>query len=145
MIDRVGAMRTSSGFTIGLAFAGMMAALPALQGPALARPSSSPAAEERVPLDRYTSFFAARGRSPEEVNRQLGPPDHRIYDAVWVYWNCESNIPEDNARRFDTMVIQFTNGRVSHVRLMARASVEAVIARVNAAKEATRNRMADQR
>ena len=101
--------------------------------------------DELVPLTRNTSFFAARGRSPAEVERHLGPPAHRIYANVWVYWDCESNMPEDKVRHFDTMIITFTNGRVSNVRLAPRKSVEELIARVKAAQEAERNRVAARR
>jgi hypothetical protein len=56
-----------------------------------------------------------------------------------VYWNCESDIAEERARNYDTMIITFTNGRVSSVRLAPRAVVETLIARVKAAKEAVSN------
>jgi hypothetical protein len=98
--------------------------------------------DELVPLRRNTTFFAARGRSHAEVERHLGPPAHRIYADVWVYWDCESNMPEDKARHFDTMILTFTNGRVSNVRLAPRKSVEELIARVKAAQEAARSRVA---
>ena len=95
--------------------------------------------DELVPLEPYTTFHPARGHSREQVQRQLGPPHHKIYADLWVYWNCESDVAEERARNYDTMIITFTNGCVSSVRLAPRAVVETLIARVKAAKEAASN------
>lgn len=89
------------------------------------------AADPLIPLERF-GHFVARGRTPAEVERQLRPPDYRLSADLWVYWNCESNHPDDVARGYDTMIIGFADGRVNSVRLAPRAWVKALIAQLEA-------------
>ena len=94
-----------------------------------------PDANELIPLDSVMSF-AARGRTHAEVAKHLGPPNYRLSPDLWVYWECESNVRADAVRGFNAMVIRFANGRVSGIRLAPRPDLEALIARLEAAKRA---------
>lgn len=89
-----------------------------------------------IPLERFT-HFAARGRTYAEVTEHLRAPDYRLSPDLWVYWNCESDHPDDVKRGFDTMIVTFTHGRVSSVRLAPRAWVKALIARIEAGRSGT--------
>lgn len=91
--------------------------------------------DQPMPLDRLMTTFVARGRGREEVERRLGPPACRLSADAWVYWDCESSMPEDVARGFSAMIILFTDGRVSGIRLAPRKNVEALIAHLKATKE----------
>lgn len=96
--------------------------------------------DDLVPLAQLAKTFAARGRLRKEVEQHLGPPHHRVSADLWVYWGCESSDPEYIARGYNTMLIVFSNGRVSSLRVAPRSEVEALIARVEAAKVAKAQR-----
>ncbi|MBI4626806.1 MAG: hypothetical protein HY736_26745 [Verrucomicrobia bacterium] len=98
-----------------------------------------PEGNELIPLDSVVSF-AARGRTHAEVAKHLGQPNYRLSPDLWVYWECESNVRADAVRGFNAMIVRFTNGRVSGIRLAPRPDLEALIAQLEATKRAAAER-----
>ena len=102
--------------------------------------ASSPAEDAaRASAETLLSFgsnvFARTGMSRDQLVAQLGAPSEKLGEDVWAYWDFRAaGLPP--ATRGDTLVVVFTQGHVSLLRVTDRASVEAALAklRANAAK-----------
>jgi len=78
----------------------------------------------------------ARGATPAEVIAIIGAPDRRLSADAWVYWNYQANRTVAHTSDLDTLVVIFSTGRVGHLRLLPRANVEALAARMQPARPA---------
>ncbi|HEX2100281.1 MAG TPA: hypothetical protein VHF69_06450 [Candidatus Synoicihabitans sp.] len=82
------------------------------------------AAVALVPVPR----FVARGTSAGDVAAELGAPALKLGPDAWIYWNYQTVAP--GGAEFDTLVVLFSGGRVSQIRLVSRDAVEALAARL---------------
>lgn len=87
--------------------------------------------------DASSAFFfegkaaVAKGMTREDVTLLLSTPSETIGGNVWVYWNFNAtNIPA--AANHDTLVLVFSDYRVSAMRLCESTSVRALIAQQKA-------------
>jgi hypothetical protein len=88
-------------------------------------PESTALDDPLVPLRIFS--HVNKGMSPTEVQRMIGVADATVGREIWIYWNFDA----DNVatpRGWDTLVIQFTDGRVSTLRLAPNQSVRALLA-----------------
>jgi hypothetical protein len=90
----------------------------------------------------YSSSFEAffnprllRGAKVSEVLLTLGEPDARVLPDLWVYWNCQTNRDDLNARGLDTLVVAFAEGRVNALKIVPHASLEPYLARVTPGRD----------
>lgn len=82
------------------------------------------ARDDTVPLPAQP--FAAVGMTREALLAQLGPPDLRPGADLWVFFDFRARRrPADE--RSDALVVVFSGGRVTRVRLTERAAVEALV------------------
>ena len=80
-----------------------------------------------------TTQLLGKNATREEVLVKLGPPDMRIGEGVWVYWNFQSNRPEAS-RLYDTLVLAFRGQRVSGVKLTSAAALRGLLAQQPSAR-----------
>lgn len=59
----------------------------------------------------------APGSSPETVKKTLGAPTAVLGQDVWVYLNFSKPNPNAGNPAFDTLVVAFTDGRVTAVKI----------------------------
>jgi hypothetical protein len=59
---------------------------------------------------------------------QMGPPDAWLSRDVCAYWDRRTNQPE-LTRGYDTLLVEFDQGRVSRLRIVAGAPVREFLAR----------------
>ena len=59
----------------------------------------------------------APGASPEAVQKALGRPAAMLRPDLWVYLDFTTTNPDAANPDFDTLVVGFTNGRVTAVKL----------------------------
>ncbi|MEO7411742.1 MAG: hypothetical protein ABIZ81_00165 [Opitutaceae bacterium] len=102
----------------------------ALLAPAFAiQPSPLAVSEALVPLN--SNPVVSKGMSRETVDFMLGKPDARLSADVWVYWNFKAKgVPGGDAG--DTLIVKFTDDRVTLLRLSRSEPVRAFIAQAKA-------------
>ena len=87
--------------------------------PALAAPQAKPAASHAVTsVERLGSAAVTRGTLLLEVERSLGAPRRKLSETVWIYRNFSggsAQAPDDDC---STLVVTFTNGKVSDLQLV---------------------------
>jgi len=57
------------------------------------------------------------GASPATVRSALGAPAAVFKDDLWIYWNFTAPYPAAANPEFDTLVVLFTHGRVTGVKI----------------------------
>lgn len=69
--------------------------------------------------ESFRPFFldVAPGSSPETVQKTLGRPSAVLGKEVWVYLDFAKLNPNAANPSFDTLVVGFTDGRVSAVKI----------------------------
>lgn len=71
--------------------------------------------------------YAGKGMSPTDVETTLGAASAKLSNDVWVYWDFKAtNVPA--AHHFDTLVVVFSKGRVTTLRLCDSKPVRAFVA-----------------
>lgn len=75
-----------------------------------------------------------RGALAADVVAALGDPAVRLSRDVWVYWNHRTDQVALQQQGFDTLVVAFTQGRVTNLRLVTHQSVEALMLRLRLAR-----------
>jgi len=77
------------------------------------------------------------GDSRLEVRRLLGAPDRRLGSNVWIYFNHHApNTPQVARENCRTLVVTFTDHRVSDLKLVNPRALKIYTARANTAKPA---------
>ena len=84
--------------------------------------------------DAFRPFILnlAPGSSPEVVKRTLGVPSAVLGKDVWVYFNFAKANPNAANPEFDTLVIAFTDGRVTAVKITDERVVRQLLAQQKA-------------
>jgi hypothetical protein len=97
--------------------------------PALAQNSTSNSAV--AILDPYSDVSVAKGMSREAVTLMLGVPSESIATNVWIYWDFRGKgVP--NAAHYDTLLLVFTDGKVSTIRLCENKPLRDYVAKMKA-------------
>jgi hypothetical protein len=84
----------------------------------------------------YEQCFG-RGTPRQEVLRQLGIPGAAIGSGVWIYWDYQPNKRVAVDPAFDTLVIQFADGKVAALKLADGRQIRACLAQRAARAGAT--------
>lgn len=74
----------------------------------------------------------APGSSPAAVQKALGAPSALLGQDVWVYWNFSAPNPNSVNPAFDTLVVGFTDGRVTAVKITDGRVVRQLVAQQTA-------------
>jgi hypothetical protein len=90
--------------------------------------SASSEADTLVSLSANSNVSVARGMSREAINFQLGAPSETLGANVWVYWNFKA-AGAANPAGSDTLVVVFSDGRVTTLRLCDSQPVRSLIAK----------------
>jgi hypothetical protein len=107
--------------------------LPVVAFPRHVTPSQSPEPERDAASDDMITVvvpvppFVERGTRAADVVAQLGPPALKFGRDAWVYWDYRA--APSATSEFDTLVLLFSDGRVTHIRLVSRPAVEALAER----------------
>jgi hypothetical protein len=72
------------------------------------------------------------GSSPAEALRALGKPHAMMGSDLWIYWNFGDPNPNSANPEFDTLVVAFTNGRVTDVKITDGRVVRRLLAQATA-------------
>ena len=87
--------------------------------PAFAAPPAAQAfAHPVMSVERSGSAAITRGMALHEVQQALGAPRRKLSEDVWVYRNFNAGhaqAPDDDC---STLVVTFTNGKVSDLQLV---------------------------
>lgn len=70
--------------------------------------------------------------SPETVEKVLGRPSAMMGRDLWVYWNFSGPNPNAENPEYDTLVIGFTNGQVTHLKITDGRVVRQLLAQYKA-------------
>ena len=110
-----------------------------LLAPAFAiQPSTPPLSDAIVALS--PNPHVSRGMPRETVEFMLGKPNEKLSADAWVYWNFKARgVPVTDG--VDTLVVGFTDDRVTLIRLSKSGPVRAFIAQQKA-KAIEQNRVA---
>ena len=103
------------------------AAAPGNPGIAYSRPVGS--------VERYGQPLFTRGSPVSHVERALGAPYRKLSDDVWVYTNFhgESHVSDlAHGQDCSTLLVTFTNGRVSDLNLINERAQQIIAARLRA-------------
>ncbi len=73
-----------------------------------------------------------RGASEKQVRESLGEPGQRLARNVWVYFDYEAARPTHNKTDRDALVVTFASGKVVDMRLVDRAAVAVLAAKMQA-------------
>lgn len=87
-----------------------------------------------------SSAYASVGMPRDAVLAQLGAPDSTLTADVWVYWNFRPK-SRPAGERGDTLIVVFTQDRVSLLRLTERRKVVAALERARL-KSGQKNKIA---
>ena len=72
------------------------------------------------------------GSSPETVQKVLGNPSATMGKDLWVYFEFAESNPNVENPEFDTLVIAFTDGKVTDVKITDGRVVRKLLAHYNA-------------
>jgi hypothetical protein len=87
--------------------------------------------EDEAPL--FDPRHISCGMTAAQVTEAMrGRPDVRPAPDLWVYWHFNS--AADRTGKFNTLVVYFTEGRVTKYRLVERKALEALLAAVKKAQ-----------
>ena len=87
--------------------------------PAVAAPQAKPAAAHPVTsVERLGCAAVTRGMPLHEVERSLGAPRRKLSETVWVYRNFNAGFAQSPDDDCSTLVVTFTNGKVSDLQLV---------------------------
>ncbi len=96
--------------------------------------SANPMADESFPLQQEESGALLEprhvrfGMTPGEVMTAMhGKPDVVLAPNLWVYWRFRAAVGR-NQRKFDTLVVYFSQNRVTKFRLVERKAMQELIA-----------------
>ena len=108
----------------------MMGFTATLLAPASAIPPSSPPVSDAI-VALGANPAVSHGMTRETVDFMIGQPDERLSADVWVYWNFKAKgVPASTG--VDTLIVGFTDDRVTLIRLSKSEPVRAFIARQRA-------------
>jgi hypothetical protein len=90
-------------------------------------------------LEDEASLFEPRhiafGMTPKQLTEAMrGGPDQKPAADLWVYWHFHA--AADPAGKFTTLVVYFTEGRVTKFRLVERKALAALLSEVKKAQAA---------
>lgn len=85
----------------------------------LRRVLSEPSMEDRL----------KRGTPSTTIAEEFGTPDHVLPSDVWVYWNMSCADARSVEFGYDTLVVQFAEGRLRKARLVRGDQLRALLAR----------------
>ena len=88
-------------------------------------------------LENEAPLFEPRhiglGMTAAEVTDAMhGKPDQRPAPELWVYWHFQT--AADRTGKYNTLVVYFTEGRVTKLRLVERKALAALLEAVRQAK-----------
>ena len=86
---------------------------------------------------RSFTLEVAPGSSRETVRKKLGAPSAILGTDAWVYLNFTTSNPNAANPAYDTLVVAFTDGRVSAVKITDGRVVRQLLALQKAQLEAT--------
>ena len=121
-------MKTLLNLALLLSFAAGHTSLAA----AASRPAAAPSAVEFKPF----VLNLKPGSSPAEVRSKLGAPHAMLGADLWIYWNYGAPNPNSANPAFDTLVIAFTDNRVTAVKITDARAVRQLLANAQPAKDA---------
>ena len=106
--------------------------------PASAADRRSPNEDSRIVLS--SNPYIATGMHRDDVAAQLGAPSETFSAEIWIYWDfrAKGRPAEEKA---DTLIVVFTNDRVSRLRLSERQPVIALLTQLRR-RAAERNMIA---
>ncbi|HRE05471.1 MAG TPA: hypothetical protein PKX00_07680 [Opitutaceae bacterium] len=92
------------------------------------------AATDALPLQRVLSEPSVedrlkRGTSSAQIAEEFGPPDEVLPSGVWVYWNMACADTRSGESGYDTLVVQFDEGRLRKAKLVRGDALRALLAR----------------
>lgn len=68
------------------------------------------------------------GSSPAAVQKVLGAPAATLGTDLWIYWNFTGPNPNAGNPAYDTLVVAFSKGRVSDVKITDGRTVRRLLA-----------------
>jgi outer membrane protein assembly factor BamE (lipoprotein component of BamABCDE complex) len=93
-------------------------------------------------VERNSSNSVARGSSRSEVQTALGQPATKLSDDVWVYSNFSAPYPPDAADDCNLLMITFTGGQVTDIKLVNDRARKIYAARIRAKDDAEKAKVA---
>jgi hypothetical protein len=111
--------------------------------PAPAAPVAATAHAHSVKfVERNSSNTVLRGSSRWEVETALGRPETKLSDDVWVYYNFSTPYLPDAADDCDKLMITFTGGKVSDIKLVNERARKIYSAQIRAKADAGKAKIA---
>ncbi len=68
------------------------------------------------------------GTAESAVRYNLGSPNRKLNDNVWIYNGFKANLRRANDQRCDTLLIEFHHGRVADIKLVNPRAVRVLVA-----------------
>lgn len=85
-------------------------------------------AEQSAPVGLLSEAIR-RGSSRHEVLTKIGSPGTRLASNVWVYWNYRSNNLAAERRGLDTLILTFSDDRVTDMKIVNSDTLAAALNR----------------
>lgn len=68
------------------------------------------------------------GTAESSVCYNLGSPNRKLNDNVWIYNGFKANLERANDQRCDTLLVEFQGGRVADIKLINPRAVRVLVA-----------------
>lgn len=94
----------------------------------LAAAASRPAAVSSAAEFKPFVLNLKPGSTPAEVRSKLGAPHAMLGTDLWIYWNYGAPNPNSANPAFDTLVVAFTDNRVTAVKITDGRAVRQLLA-----------------